>query len=238
MGHPFLAFTAPLVHPSICVIDDAATAGISTLRGPRNTTAARTESKHGSMAALHTAVCATQDGRMVVTRTNGSDKDDRRRRERRGRREWRRVCVCVRARVFACLHVCPIVRALDTRAARLVRPPNPGLPGTRATTAWPHCPRLCVDTWIEGYSLVGGVEMLLHASGKVHDSVSVTEAWPETTPAARDNKPSSAQGTARTKGMAPCAGACACAWACTCACACACACACRRGSMEVPEMNG
>ena len=23
MGHPFLAFTAPLVHPSICVIDDA-----------------------------------------------------------------------------------------------------------------------------------------------------------------------------------------------------------------------
>ena len=149
---------------------------------------------------------------MAVTRTNGGDKDDRRRRERRGRREWRRVCVCVRARVFACLHVCPIVRALDTRAARLVRPPNPGLPGTRATTAWPHCPRLCVDTWIEGYSLVGGVEMLLHASGEVHDSVSVTEAWPETTPAARDNKPSSAQGTARTKGMAPCAWACA--WAC------------------------
>ena len=179
---------------------------------------------------------------MVVTRTNGSDKDDRRRRERRGRREWRRVCVCVRARVFACLHVCPIVRALDTRAARLVRPPIPGLPGTRATTAWPHCPRLCVDTWIEGYSLVGGVEMLLHASGKVHDSLSVTEVWPETTPAARDNKPSSAQGTARTKGMAPCAcawaWAWACAWACTCACACACACACRRGSMEVPEMNG
>ena len=106
MGHPFLAFTAPLVHPSICVIDDAATAGISTLRGPRNTTAARTASKHGSMAALHTAVCATQDGRMVVTRTNGSDKDDRRRRERRGRREWRRVCVCV----FVCLRVCPRVR--------------------------------------------------------------------------------------------------------------------------------
>ena len=70
---------------------------------------------------------------MAVTRTNGGDKDDRRRRERRGRREWRRVCVCVRVRVFACLHVCPIVRALDTRAARLVRPPIPGLPGTRAT---------------------------------------------------------------------------------------------------------
>ena len=126
---------------------------------------------------------------MAVTRTNGGDKDDRRRRERRGRREWRRVCVCVRARVFACLHVCPIVRALDTRAARLVRPPIPGLPGTRATTAWPHCPRLCVDTWIEGYSLVGGVEMLLHASGEVHDSLRRGPKQPQqreiTNPAAR-----------------------------------------------------
>ena len=124
-----------------------------------------------------------------MTWTTGGDKDDRRRRERRGRREWRRVCVCVRARVFACLHVCPIVRALDTRAARLVRPPNPGLPGTRATTAWPHCPRLCVDTWIEGYSLVGGVEMLLHASGKVHDSLRRGPKQPQqreiTNPAAR-----------------------------------------------------
>ena len=124
-----------------------------------------------------------------MTRTTGSDKDDRRRRERRGRREWRRVCVCVRARVFVCLHVCPIVRALDTRAARLVRPPIPGLPGTRATTAWPHCPRLCVDTWIEGYSLVGGVEMLLHASGEVHDSLRRGPKQPQqreiTNPAAR-----------------------------------------------------
>ena len=126
---------------------------------------------------------------MAVTRTTGSDKDDRRRRERRGRREWRRVCVCVRARVCVCLHVCPIVRALDTRAARLVRPPIPGLPGTRATTAWPHCPRLCVDTWIEGYSLVGGVEMLLHASGEVHDSLRRGPKQPQqreiTNPAAR-----------------------------------------------------
>ena len=203
-----------------------------------DTRAARTESKHGSMATtLHTW---QGHARQAVTRTNGSDKDDRRRRERRGRREWRRVCVCVRVLVrrHTCACVCKCTCALDTRAARLVRPPIPGLPGTRATTAWPHCPRLCVDTWIEGYSLVGGVEMLLHASGEVHDSLSVTEAWPETTPAARDNKPSSAQGTARTKGMAPCACAWACAWACTCACAFACACACRRGSMEVPEMNG
>ena len=46
---------------------------------------------------------------MVVTRTNGSDKDDRRRRERRGRREWRRVCVyvylCVDTRVRVCVYV-------------------------------------------------------------------------------------------------------------------------------------
>ena len=41
-----------------------------------------------------------------MTRTNGGDKDDRRHRERRGRREWRRVCVCVRARVFACVCTC------------------------------------------------------------------------------------------------------------------------------------
>ena len=123
--------------------------------------------------------------------------------------------VCVYAYVRVCLRVCMCVQSY-VRSTHVLRgwsaPPIPGLPGTRATTAWPHCPRLCVDTWIEGYSLVGGVEMLLHASGKVHDSVSVTEAWPETTPAARDNKPSSAQGTARTKGMAPCAWACA--WAC------------------------
>ena len=45
------------------------------------------------------------------------------------------MCVCVRARVFACVYI-DIIRVLvcDTRAARLVRPPNPGLPGTRATT--------------------------------------------------------------------------------------------------------
>ena len=141
---------------------------------------------------------------MAVTRTTGGAGND----EDAGNGD-----VCVYAYVRVCLRVCVHVHlCVDTRAARLVRPPIPGLPGTRATTAWPHCPRLCVDTWIEGYSLVGGVEMLLHASGKVHDSVSVTEAWPETTPAARDNKPSSAQGTARTKGMAPCAWACA--WAC------------------------
>ena len=80
------------------------------------------------------------------------------------------TCVCMRT--CACVCVCVYVYlCVDTRAARLVRPPIPGLPGTRATTAWPHCPRLCVDTWIEGYSLVGGVEMLLHASGEVHDSL-------------------------------------------------------------------
>ena len=39
---------------------------------------ASTKSKHGSMATLHTAVCATQDGRMAVTWTTGGDKDDRR----------------------------------------------------------------------------------------------------------------------------------------------------------------
>ena len=123
------------------------------------------------------------------------------------------VCVCLCMRTCACVCVCTRVLVRSTHVLRgWSAPPIPGLPGTRATTAWPHCPRLCVDTWIEGYSLVGGVEMLLHASGEVHDSVSVTEAWPETTPAARDNKPSSAQGTARTKGMAPCAWACA--WAC------------------------
>ena len=81
------------------------------------------------------------------------------------------TCVCMRTCACVCVCVYTCTCALDTRAARLVRPPNPGLPGTRATTAWPHCPRLCVDTWIEGYSLVGGVEMLLHASGEVHDSL-------------------------------------------------------------------
>lgn len=108
MGHPFLAFTAPLVHPSICVIDDAATAGISTLRGPRNTTAARTASKHGSMAALHTAVCATQDGRMAVTRTTGGAGND----EDAGNGDvcvyaYVRVCLCVCVHVYLCArHTC------------------------------------------------------------------------------------------------------------------------------------
>ena len=70
--------------------------------------------------------------------------------------------VCVYAYVRVCLRVCTLTSyvylCVDTRAARLVRPPIPGLPGTRATTAWPHCPRLCVDTWIEGYSLVGHLQ--------------------------------------------------------------------------------
>jgi hypothetical protein len=48
----------PSISPRLSSIhrsaSSSATAGISTLRGPRNTTAARTESKHGSMAALHT----------------------------------------------------------------------------------------------------------------------------------------------------------------------------------------
>ena len=101
--------------------------------------------------------------------------------------------VCVYAYVRVCLRVCTLTSyvylCVDTRAARLVRPPIPGLPGTRATTAWPHCPRLCVDTWIEGYSLVGGVEMLLHASGEVHDSLRRGPKQPQqreiTNPAAR-----------------------------------------------------
>ena len=62
---------------------------------------------------------------MAVTRTTGGAGND----EDAGNGD-----VCVYAYVRVCLRVCVHVHlCVDTRAARLVRPPIPGLPGTRAT---------------------------------------------------------------------------------------------------------
>ena len=66
---------------------------------------------------------------MAVTRTTGGAGND----EDAGNGD-----VCVYAYVRVCLRVCTLTSyvylCVDTRAARLVRPPIPGLPGTRATT--------------------------------------------------------------------------------------------------------
>ena len=69
MGHPFLAFTAPLVHPSICVI----------ISDCRHLHAARPTQHHrgadGEQAWQHGS--AAHGGVCNAGWTNGSDKEDR-----------------------------------------------------------------------------------------------------------------------------------------------------------------
>ena len=106
-----------------------------------DTRAARTESKHGSMATtLHTW---QGHARQAVTRTTGGDKDDRRRRERRGRREWRRVCVCTCT--CASTHVLRGWSAPQFLASPGRVPPPPRRGRRASMAAWQHCTRLCVQ---------------------------------------------------------------------------------------------